>query len=116
MLEMIIGLLELFLEKVSDRETMDELNKMSRDSNSWSQAHDLFQRIRVKNLEAIRNNNELLEAQYCFEEVCAEALYNLTRPEEPFDPDTPFWIIPNAFKLAHHISVDPMDVVGIIAA
>ena len=39
---------------------------------------------------AERNGDQVLEAQYLFEEACAKALFNLSYPSAPFDPDSPY--------------------------
>jgi len=38
----------------------------SRTDGQWTRAHDLFDRIRKKNLVADRDGNQTLAAQYCF--------------------------------------------------
>ena len=88
----------------------------AKDHRSWPKGHSLFDSIRRKNLCAIAAKNSVLESQYCFEEVCAETLYNLSGPADPFDPDTPYWIVPNAFALARYLGIDRGRVVEIVAA
>src|SRR5262249_21880442 len=90
----------LFAPLCAECGTMDELGRMLEDKKRSTRAHDLFDRIRTKTLAAIKDRNRSLECQYYFEEVCAQALYNLTGMEMPFDEDSPYWIIPNAFQLA----------------
>jgi len=109
-------LITLFAEHSSDRSTLDELYRMIADWDTWHEAHDLFQRIRFKTLEAGRRGDRGLEAQYCFEEVCAKTLYNLTGRPAPFDPDSPYWIVPNALATARHLGIDERDIVAIVAA
>lgn len=78
-------------------------------------AHQLFQQIRAKNLEAGRRNDVRLEAKCCFEEVCAKSIYNLSGENAPFDADSPYWIIPNALRYAREVGIDDAQVVRIIA-
>ena len=84
-------------------------------TNSWPQAHKLFQEIRHKNLEATKKKNKVLEAQYCFEEVCAKTLYNLSGASSPFDADSPYWIVPNAIAFAQYLKIDETEVIKIVA-
>ena len=94
---------------------MDELARMLEDYKQWTRAHDLFDRMRPKNLAAISDGNRRLAKQYCFEEVCAEALYNLSGSDMPFDEDSPYWIIPNAFQLARALKIDDSRILEIVA-
>jgi hypothetical protein len=36
---------------------------------------------------------------------CAKTLYNMTRVRAPFDPDSPFWVLPLALELGHALGV-----------
>jgi len=114
--EHIVRLIDLFAPHCSDRATLESLRMMVKDRRSWPEGHALFDSVRRKNLRAIAANDSTLEAQYCFEEVCAETLYNLSGPRDPFDPDTPYWIVPNAFALARRLAIDRERVVEIVAA
>jgi len=109
------GLCELFASRSEDRTTLDEIVRMSSDRARWKAAHDLFQRIRAKNLKMSKRNDARMEAQYGFEEVCAKTLYNLSGESAPFDPDSPYWIIPNAFTFARRVGIDDSEVIRIIA-
>jgi hypothetical protein len=110
------SLVRLFAPRCADRQTMEELERMLADEDQWVRAHDLFDRIRRKTLVASREGNETLEVQYCFEEICAKALFNLTDTDAPFDEDSPYWIIPNAFGLARALEIDDSQVLRIVAA
>jgi hypothetical protein len=83
--------------------------------SQWTKGHDLFDRIRRKTLVAERNADARGLAQYLFEEVCAKTLYNLAGASAPFDPDSPYWIVPNAFALARRLGFPDSDVVSIVA-
>jgi hypothetical protein len=106
----------LFAPRCADRQAMDELERMLAHEEQWRRAHDLFDRMRTKNLIAAREGNQTLEAQYCFEEICAKALFNLTDTDAPFDEDSPYWIIPNALGLARALEIDDSRVLEIVAA
>jgi hypothetical protein len=108
-------LIELFAERCKDRATLDELASMATDHGRWAKAHGLFDRIRQKTLVAERAGDQILTAQYLFEEICAKTLYNLSGESAPFDPDSPYWILPNAFALARKIGIDDSEVLAVVA-
>ena len=108
-------LIDLFAARCRDRATMDELVRVLDDPTRWPVGHDLFTRIRMKNLAAGRTDR-LLAAQYYFEEVCAKTIFNLSSPAAPFDADSPYLIVPNAFALARALNIDPARVLAIVAA
>src|SRR6185369_9919351 len=99
------GLIQLLAPHCEDRTTIDALKAMLNDHRSWSKAHDLFNKIRDKTLVAERGANRKLGSQYLFEEICAKTLFNLSGSNAPFDPDSPYWIIPNALSFARHVGV-----------
>ncbi|WP_354033781.1 hypothetical protein [Bradyrhizobium sp. S3.2.6] len=72
---------------------------MANDKSRRKQAHALFTEIRKKTLAAGKRDDQLALAQYAFEEICAKTLYNLTGEPAPFDPGSPFWILPRALEL-----------------
>jgi len=115
MLAHIKQLIELFAPLCSDRSTLDELHRMVSDDRSWRKAHDLFDRIRPKTLAAESRKDSRADSQYLFEEVCAEALYNLSDTDAPFDPDSPYWIVPNALSLARQLGIHESEVIKIVA-
>lgn len=110
------GLIRLLSERVSDRTTLDELHRMIGDRKSWRKGHDLFGRIRKKTLRAERAGDSTLACQYLFEEICAKTLYNLSGESAPFDPDSPYWIIPNAIAFARKVGVPDAKIIGVVAA
>jgi hypothetical protein len=57
----------------------------------------------------------LLEAQLRFEEICGKTLYNLGGQSVPFDADSPYWVVPNARKLARALGVGDSEVTRIVA-
>ena len=109
-------LIELFAPLCDDRTTLDELHRMIEVQRSWPKAHDLFDRIRRKTLEAQRRGDEQAECQYLFEEACAKTLYNLSGRPAPFDKDSPYWIVPNAFVAARQFDIDEQEIIRAIVA
>ena len=108
-------LIDLFAARCKHRETLDELAAMVADYGRWSKAHGLFDRIRQKTLVADRTGDQTLAAQYLFEEICAKTLYNLSGSSAPFDADSPYWIVPNAFALARRMGIDDSEVLAVVA-
>ncbi len=109
------GLCVLFAPRCEDKTTLDQLMGMVDDRSRWRGAHNLFQQIRAKTLKAIAREDKRAELQYYFEEVCAQALYNLSGEPAPFDADSTYWIVPNALKLAKEVGVDESEVTRIVA-
>jgi hypothetical protein len=109
------SLIDVFAPLCSERSTLDELRVLTTNKDIWSSAHNLFDRIRKKNNDAIRQKNVLLATQYLFEEVCAKTFYNLSGEPAPFDADSPYCIIPNALALAKELKIDEHRVIGIVA-
>ncbi len=108
-------LLDLFLEEVPDRESNRLVWKFCDEKHRWIKAHGLHDTLRDRNLKAIKQNNHIKECQYCFEEVIAKTLFNLTRSEAPFDPDSPYWVIKNALTLAKALGIPAEKVIEIVA-
>lgn len=113
-LRTIQSLARLFHSHCADTDTLEQLDRMTDDRGSWLRSRQLFDAIRAKNLKAERRGDRKAAAQYCFEEVCAKTLYNLTMQSAPYDPDTPYWIVPNALSFAKELGLSPNDVVAII--
>jgi hypothetical protein len=110
------GLLQLLAPHCSDRSTIDAISRMAREHRAWPKAHDLFDQIRAKTLAADRSGDRKLICQYSFEEICAKTLYNLSLSSAPFDPDSPYWIIPNALAFARQVGVADAQVIKVVAA
>jgi hypothetical protein len=119
MLDTMTRLVELFASRTTDRSTLVELDRIIADRDTWQRAHDLFHRIRIKNLEASRRGDAPLEAQYCFEEACAKTLYNFScvraGQRASFDQDCPYWIVPYALSWARRMGIDESEVTNIVA-
>ena len=107
-------LVGLFLANGADRQTLDELARLMADEDRWSEAHDLFRRIRAKTLLAVKNENHRFGVQYAFEEICAKSLYNMTSCDDPFDPDAPYFVIPFAIRLARELGIADSRVLAIV--
>jgi hypothetical protein len=97
--------LMFFEGRCKDKETLRKLVALANDKSRWRQAHALFYEIRRKALAAEQRNDHLALAQYNFEEICAKTLYNMTREPAPFDPDSPFWVLPLALKLGRMLGI-----------
>lgn len=99
-------MLAFFMQHCEDKGTLSELFLMSRDAETWNQGHELHGRIREKRQNAERSGNRQGQSQYTFEEYCAKTFYNLSDAMVPFAEETPFWIIPQGFRLARLLGVD----------
>ena len=116
MLTAIRSLLDLFLASCPDRETLQQLRHMVDHEEEWIHAHELFDRIRDKTLVAERAGDQAAACQYLFEEACAQSLYNLSDCVDPFDEDSPYYIIPHALSLARSQSIPDTAVTDIAVA
>jgi hypothetical protein len=97
--------LTFFEGRCEDKETLRKLIKLANDKSRRKEAHALFYEIRQKTLVAEKRNDRLALAQYDFEEICAKTLYNMTREPAPFDPDSPFWVLPLALELGQMLGI-----------
>jgi hypothetical protein len=96
--------LDYFAPHCREQTTLNQLRSVSRVRAKWKKCYELFQRIRKKTLRADDRNDEFLQHQYSFEEICAKTLYNMSvRPEDyawvnpaPFDDDSAGYDIPIA--------------------
>ena len=114
MIEEIQMLLDLFEEVVPDRESNRLVWRFCDEKHKWIKAHGLHSTLRDRNVKATNQGDKVKECQYCFEEVIAKTLFNLTRSDVPFDPDSPYWIIKNALRLAKALNVPSEKVVEIV--
>ena len=115
MVPQIRQLLEVVGTGVSDRETIGELFRVIDDRRRWKEGHDLFSRIRNKTLRADKNGDGKQIAQYCFEEVCAKSIYNESGPDDTFDSDSPFRVVPLALHAARKLGIDRERVLAVVA-
>src|SRR5882724_817210 len=100
-----LGTLTFFEAQCEDKGTLRKLIALANDRSRRKEAHALFSEIRQKTLAAEKRNDEFALAQYAFEEICAKTLYNLTNEPAPFDPDSPFWVLPLALDLGRRLGV-----------
>lgn len=110
----ILALLQLFQGRVPDPETHAWVVELVNDRSRWQNGHDLFDRVRTRNLKAIDSSDRVKQYQYCFEEVCLQSFYNATNPRDPFDFCSPYWVIKNAIVLARAVGVSVQDVLAIV--
>jgi hypothetical protein len=113
LIDQIEALLLLFQPYCKDKETLLELTGLLHHEKEWPKAHYLSTRIRAKSLKAGESGDTKAEAQYYFEEICAQTVHNLSGPKVPFPADTPYWIIPIALKFARTLELDERKVVEI---
>ena len=97
--------LTFFEARCDDKATLQTLIALANNSSRRKEAHALFNEIRKKTLAAEKRKDALALAQYAFEEICAKTLYNLTHAPAPFDPDSPFWVLPFAVDLGSRLGV-----------
>ena len=113
LLDQLDALITLFKPHCIDKETLNELQALLPHEKEWTKAHYLFTRIRSKNINSLKAGDTRAEAQYSFEEICAQTLHNLSGSKKPFDADTPYWIIPIALKFAQALEIDSHKIVEI---
>lgn len=104
------ALLDMFEPHVPDKESNRLVWKFCDERQRWTKAHGLHSTIRDRTNRAARQGDKTSEIQYLFEEVVAKTLFNLTRPDAPFDPDSPYWVLRNAISLALAIKIEPQKV------
>ena len=115
MAEDIVALLQLFEGHASDRETHGWVAALAADSAKWPDGHRVFDRVRDRTLAAIAAKDRKREGQYMFEEICLKSLYNETAAVDPFDSDSPHWIIKCAIGRARQVGVPVQQVLDIVA-
>ncbi len=104
------NLATLLSSRSEDPATLRTIIEFTNDKGRWQKAHGLFDEIRSKASRASTRGDETLEAQYRFEEVCVKTLYNLGRYSAPFDPDSPYWIIPNALRAGELLGIEASEI------
>ncbi|MDX2220024.1 MAG: hypothetical protein SF172_13465 [Burkholderiales bacterium] len=111
MVDDIKRLLGLFAAKVQDRETHGWVASMVADERKWVLAHDVFDKIRSRNLVS---QDSRLCAQYFFEEICCKSIWNETDTDAPFDSDAPHFIIKSAIGLARVLAISDSEVLLVV--
>lgn len=104
-------ILEALAPLVPDAESCAMVLALSAQPTRWGAAHAVFDEVRRRRLRAA---DELAEAQYFFEECCAKALYNATRPIAAFDPSSPFYVVPSAITLTHALGFSDSQTMTLI--
>lgn len=107
-------LLELLAAHCTDRETIDWLLAAVADRSKWHQAHGVFGQIRSKTVKSERLGRGKERAQYLFEEICAKTLHNLSRAGAPFDPDSPYWVVPNAVAFGRYVGLSEAEILACV--
>ncbi|MCA8994943.1 MAG: hypothetical protein KDA69_08030 [Planctomycetaceae bacterium] len=98
----IAALLRLFEGKVPDADSNAFTLELALNDDRWSTGHAFRDVVRGR---LLATNDKIKSAQYTFEESCLEALYNETQPDDPFDSVSPYWVVPNAIRLAKLVGV-----------
>lgn len=111
----ILALLDLFKGRVADPETHTWVRALAAHENRWSEAQDLFHRVRRRTLEAIEKKDPVRESQYGFEEICLKTFYNETATDRPFDSEVPYWITKHALDFARMVGIPDQAVIDIVA-
>ena len=113
----LVRLLKLFDDYSSDKETHAWVVELVANENKWPEAHDLFDlvRRRLVSLTKSRESSEGREAQYAFEELCLQTVFNETATEMPFDTNSSFWLAGSAINFARRVGVPTDSVLAIIA-
>ncbi|MBX9693667.1 MAG: hypothetical protein K2Z81_14865 [Cyanobacteria bacterium] len=95
----------VFEGRVPDSETNQQLLKLLACPEQWTAGHAVFDWVRNRLLDADKRKDKQRQAQYCFEEACCQAVYNVTDPQDPFDPSAAYWVIVHAMHLARTVGV-----------
>lgn len=112
----IAGLLRLFQGRVPDGESFARVLELVTNSDRWSAGHAVFDEIRARTLAAVKAKDRTLSAQYGFEELCCQAVYNATDAIDPFDPSSPFFVAGAALGLATAVGVPTESVVAVLVS
>jgi hypothetical protein len=112
----ILEILRLFHGRVPDAQSAAVVTELAMAPNRWTAAHAVFDEIRRCNLAAIEAKDAVRCAQYGFEELCCQAMYNAaTSARDEFDPSTPFFVAGAALELARAVGV-PVEVIASVLA
>jgi hypothetical protein len=108
----IIALLRLFEPHAADADSHARVVVLAANSSRWSEAHRLFDEVRRRWLA---HPDSRRRGQYEFEEICLKALYNETAALDPFDPDSPYYVVPCAIGRARQVGVPVEQVLAVVA-
>jgi hypothetical protein len=112
MAEDIVALLRLFERHAADPDTAARVAALAADPAKWPDAHRLFDEVRRRWLATA---DPLRQGQYAFEELCLKTLYNETAALDPFDSDSPYYVVPCAIGRARQVGVPVQRMLDIIA-
>ena len=108
-------LVDLLGPHCDDRSVLDLLVSTALIDDEGESARELFDQARAKTLKYPKEQHPARGAQHEFEEICAKTIYNLKRGPAPYDPDSPYWIVPNALTLSSALGLPSSKVVEIVA-
>jgi hypothetical protein len=111
----ILGLLDLFQDRVPDSETHAWLRELAASRANWGRGQHVFGLVRGRSAKSRAGENDARTLQYYFEEACLKSLYNVTGPSAPFDPESPYFIIKRAMMLANVLGIPIEDVAAVVA-
>lgn len=112
----ILQLLELFRPFVPDGESVSHVIQLVQSPSHWSAGHAVADEIRNRTLAVVKSQDKLRSAQYGFEKLCCEAIYNASEPDDPFDSSSPFFIAGAALQLSSQLGVPAAGVVEVLQA
>jgi hypothetical protein len=80
---------------------VDQVLEIARDATRWWEGHRAFDAVRRLTLEAERRHATGRYVSLLFvAEITAKTAYNASEPLDPFDDDSPWWLVPNARHFA----------------
>ncbi len=113
MADEIIAVLRLFERQASDPETHAWVMALAADRSRWPDAHSMFREVRRRWLST---SNPLRQGQYSFEEICLKTFYNQTGPDDPFNFDAPYHVVPCALGRAWQLGVPIRKILEIVVS
>jgi hypothetical protein len=109
----IAGLLAVFAGRVPDAESYARALELANAPERWSGGHAVFDAIRHRSLAIDPRQEKLRKMQYAFEEYCCKAMYNASRPSDPFDREAAFLLLAYALGLAKVAGVPFDEVIAV---
>jgi hypothetical protein len=109
----IAGLLRMFGGRIPDPESNARVSELANTPERWSAGHAVFDEIRDRSLAVNPRKDKLKKMQYVFEEYCCKAMYNASRPPDPFDAEAAYFLLAYALGLAKLLGV-PFDEVAAV--
>jgi len=109
-------LCELFIPKTNETKGLEAIASMAANRSRWTGAHNLFNEIRRKTLDAHKRCDAAAVVQFEFEEICAKCIHNLGTLSAPFDSDSQYWVIPRAIHFARQLQIKDAAVLRVVIA